>query len=229
MTIEAADAGHLVEGLTGFKSILGGKLSLNAKMTDAGAAPDAAGAPTVAAATPAAHSGMEGALRIDDFKIVNAPLLARLLTVGSLQGLGDLLNGQGIEFTRLQAPFWMENGSIGIEDARASGPAIGITLQGVIDRKKSATDLNGTIVPAYTLNSALGSVPVLGPLLISRKGEGLFGFTYNVSGDIADPRLTVNPLSALAPGFLRRLFELGDAQAGDARPSARVDAAPLAQ
>jgi hypothetical protein len=232
MTIESADAGRLIEGMTGIKSILGGHFSLAAKFsgdtpadskTTRGAVPSAAG---VGVAGPAkALAGVEGALRIENFKVVDAPLLARLLSVGSLQGIGDLLNGEGIQFARLQVPFWIEGDQIGIEEARAAGPAIGITLQGIINRDQSTSDLRGSIVPAYTLNSALGSVPVLGPLLISRQGEGIFGFTYNVTGAMDDPRMMVNPLSALAPGFLRRLFELGDAQAGNARPSER----PVAQ
>ncbi len=226
--IETSDAGHLIEGITGFKSIAGGNFSLNAKLSDDVTASNGR-LPVVPVADTKGHGGMEGTLRIDDFKVVDAPLLARLLTIGSLKGMGDLATGQGIEFKRLQAPFWMEDGSIGIEDARASGPAIGVTLQGVIDRKKSATDLNGTIVPAYSINSALGSLPVVGPLFVSRKGEGIFGFTYNVTGELKDPRVMVNPLSALAPGFLRRLFEIGEAQAGDSRPSTRAPDAPVAQ
>lgn len=229
MTIESADAGRLIEGMTGIKSVVGGRLSLNAKFaaeaattkTSSSAVPSAARAPTGSAKAPA---GIEGVLRVEDFKIVDAPLLARLLSVGSLQGIGDLLNGEGIQFARLQIPFWMEGEEIGIDEARAAGPAIGITLQGIINRGQETSDLSGSIVPAYTLNSALGSVPVLGPLLISRQGEGIFGFTYNVTGAMSDPRMMVNPLSALAPGFLRRLFELGDAQAGNARPSERPQA-----
>jgi hypothetical protein len=68
-------------------------------------------------------------------------------------------------------------------------------------------DLEGTIVPAYTINSILGEVPLLGPLIVGRKGEGIFGFTYRISGGADNPDVAVNPLSALAPGFLRRLFE----------------------
>ena len=160
---------------------------------------------------------MSGTLKIDDFRVVNAPVLARLLTVGSLQGISDLLSGEGIQFTHLDVPFWYEKGKLGIEDGRAAGPAIGLTMQGVVDRKQKLTELNGTIVPAYTINSVLGKVPVLGQLLVSRPGEGLFGFTYNIAGGTSDPQVTVNPLSALAPGFLRRIFQLGETQAGALR------------
>ncbi|MFO1186670.1 MAG: DUF3971 domain-containing protein [Alphaproteobacteria bacterium] len=219
MVVESTDAGRLISGVAGVKSVVGGRLSLNARIAEDGAA-----RPKPAGGKPPAD--VEGAIRVEDFKVVDAPLLARLLTIGSLQGLSDLLKGDGIQFARLQVPFWMEGGAIGIDDARAAGPAIGITLQGVINRKAETTELNGSIVPAYTLNSALGSVPVLGPLLISREGEGIFGFTYSVTGQMDEPRLMVNPLAALAPGFLRRLFELGDTQAGNARPAARVPSTP---
>jgi len=71
--------------------------------------------------------------------------------------------------------------------------------------------MEGTLVPAYTINSFLGQVPVLGPLIVGREGEGIFALTYRVRGSANDPSVTVNPLSALAPGFLRRLFEFGGA------------------
>lgn len=219
MVVESTDAGSLISGVTGVRSIVGGRLSLHARISSEGAVkPVPAGGKRPA--------NVEGAMRVEDFKVVDTPLLARLLTIGSLQGLSDLLKGEGIQFARLQVPFWIEGGAIGIDDARAAGPAIGITLQGVINRKAETTDLNGSIVPAYTLNSALGNVPVLGPLLISRQGEGVFGFTYSVTGQMDEPRLMVNPLAALAPGFLRRLFELGDTQAGNARPGAKPPTTP---
>ena len=72
-------------------------------------------------------------------------------------------------------------------------------------------------MPAYTLNTLLGYVPMLGNLFVSRSGEGVIGMTYAVSGDSANPTVTVNPLSALAPGFLRRLFQIGDVSAAPAK------------
>ncbi|MFN6943041.1 MAG: hypothetical protein ACK4OG_13735, partial [Parvibaculum sp.] len=76
-------------------------------------------------------------------------------------------------------------------------------------RAEDRLDIEGTLVPAYTINSFLGQVPVLGPLIVGREGEGVFAITYGVRGKTDDPTVIANPLSALAPGFLRRLFEFG--------------------
>ena len=101
-----------------------------------------------------------GKIVVDNFRIVNAPLLANLLTVGSLTGIGDTLEGEGIRFVKLDMPFQMTTERFHVLDARMSGPAIGLTIKGQVDRAEGIFDLNGTIVPAYTLNSALGAVPI---------------------------------------------------------------------
>ncbi|TNE35916.1 MAG: DUF3971 domain-containing protein [Alphaproteobacteria bacterium] len=163
-------------------------------------------------------SSMTGYLKVDNFKIVKAPLLAQLLTVGSLRGLADTLNGDGIHFQSLKAPFTVnDEGVIGISDATASGSALGLTLVGTFDQGNNTTDFQGTIVPSYTLNSALGNLPIVGPMLVSRTGEGIFAFTYGITGPTSGPSVYVNPLSGLAPGFFRRIF-----QGGDQREATRV-------
>ena len=82
-----------------------------------------------------------------------------------------------------------------------------MTSNGVVDLGRDRLDLQGTIVPAYALNSIIGNIPVIGPLLLGGEGQGLFAANYQVTGSAADPQVSVNPLSALAPGFLRRLFQ----------------------
>ena len=104
----------------------------------------------------------------------------------------------------------MVDGVVTLTEARAFGPAFGITADGIIDRDKNTADLRGTIAPAYSLNSLPGKIPILGRLLVGREGEGLFAVTYTMKGDLKDPRVVVNPLSALAPGFLRRMFFIGE-------------------
>ncbi|TNE58816.1 MAG: hypothetical protein EP340_04275 [Alphaproteobacteria bacterium] len=168
--------------------------------------------------TVASTSTMTGYLKVDNFKIVKAPMLAQLLTVGSLRGLADTLNGDGIHFQSLKAPFTVnDEGVIGISDATASGSALGLTLVGTFDQGNNTTDFQGTIVPSYALNSALGNLPILGPMLVSRTGEGIFAFTYGINGPTSGPTVYVNPLSGLAPGFFRRIF-----QGGDQREATRV-------
>jgi len=86
-------------------------------------------------------------------------------------------------------------------------------------------ELSGTLVPAYSLNSVLGNLPVLGPILLGGEGEGIFGANFRIAGPASDPKITVNPLSALAPGVLRKLF-LFDAPEPAATPAPAPTATP---
>ena len=147
-----------------------------------------------------------GLLTVDQFRVVGAPVLAQLLSLGSLQGLADTLNGDGILFSQLELPFYAEGGLLGFEAGRAHGSALGITLDGTIDRDQGNTNLTGTLVPAYDINSFLGNVPVVGEIFVNRPGEGVFAFTYGISGPTDDPQIYLNPLAALTPGLFRRIF-----------------------
>ena len=197
LTLSAGDAGMLIRGMFAFESMRTGKMTLVAnlpgKATDAevaGAAPD-----------------YTGKLDIDNFTMVNQPFLTRLFSAGSLTGMGDLMGGSGITVENLDVPFTSKNNVISVKDARAAGPAVGVSADGYIDRPKNQVALKGTLVPAYGLNSIISNVPLLGDLLASKKGEGIFGVTYSATGNADQPNISVNPLSALTPGILRRIFE----------------------
>ena len=101
----------------------------------------------------------------------------------------------------------MRGSRIVLGQSRATGRALGLTTQGVIDLNRRTVDLSGGVAPAYSLNGLVGNVPVLGDMLVSRKGEGVFGLTYTAKGGFATPRIMVNPLSLATPGILRRIFE----------------------
>ena len=120
--------------------------------------------------------------------------------------LATLSNGNGITFQRLEIPFTALDDAYTIREARAVGSALGITAEGTVDRAAGRLDLRGTVVPAYTINSVLGSIPLLGTLLVGRKGEGVFAANFKISGSPDDPSVSVNPLSVLAPGFLRTII-----------------------
>jgi hypothetical protein len=77
----------------------------------------------------------------------------------------------------------------------------------MLDRKAEKLDITGTLVPIYGLNNLLSAVPLLGDLLNSRKGEGIFGLTYAMKGNLNEPTVNLNPLSVLTPGIFRRIFE----------------------
>ena len=192
--IVAGDAGGIARALGVYDDARGGTMHLNFLV------PDEAGGT-------AKTAKIVGQLRADNFHVVKAPVLTQLLTLGSLQGLGDVLNDKGISFTRLDAPFTIVDGVLHLERARAVGPALALIATGDYNPKDEGLQFQGTIVPSYTINSVLGVIPILGNLLIGREGEGVFVFTYKVTGNLAKPKVSVNLLSALAPGFLRRIVE----------------------
>jgi len=197
LTISTSDAGLLIKGLFGSTSIRGGKLDLVATLPGRGNDPPKD--PKV--------SEFQGKITARDFKVLNQPLLTRLFTAGSLGGLINLMQGQGIAVDELEAPFSSRNGVISVHDAKATGPSIGVTADGYIDRPKNDLALKGTLVPMFGLNNVLGNIPLLGDVLISKQGEGVFGMTYSAHGNADQPEISVNPLAMLTPGILRRIFE----------------------
>ncbi len=200
LKIRSSDAGELTRALGLFPNAVGGELAFDADL-----GMDEEG------------DLLTGQVSVKDFKVVQAPVLGNILTVGSLTGASDLLKGEGISFARLDIPFSFRDGVVKLKKSRAYGPAIGLTMEGDVDLEYDSLALNGTIVPAYTLNSILKMVPVVGNLLLGGKGEGLFALTYQITGPVNEPKIGVNPLSALAPGFLRGIFETfeGSAKTSD--------------
>ena len=118
-----------------------------------------------------------------------------------------MLSGSGIPFSTLRGDFAYSSNHLVLENLLGYGGAIGATANGTVDLGRDRLDLQGTIVPAYALNSIIGNIPLIGSLLLGGEGQGLFAANYQVTGSAADPQVSVNPLSALAPGFLRRLFQ----------------------
>jgi hypothetical protein len=150
-----------------------------------------------------------------DFVMVKAPALAKLLTVASFTGVLDLLSGQGISFQGMDGEFVLDDGVATTQLMRIYGAALGLTAKGEIDFDHDAIDLNGVVVPAYSINDFLNKIPLLGTLLTGGEGEGLFAVAYSVKGGVDDPDVRVNPLTAFAPGFLRNLFTAEPSEPGD--------------
>lgn len=144
-------------------------------------------------------------LEARDYTLVHAPWMARVLALPSFTGLASLLSGTGLPFALLRGDFTYEGGRIAIQRALAFGEALGLTAKGWVDLDRDRLDLQGTVAPAYALNSIAGKVPIVGKLLGGGE-QGLFAANLRLSGRAADPQVSVNPLSALAPGFLRQLF-----------------------
>lgn len=155
-------------------------------------------------------SVLHGRLDINDHEIKNAPVLAKILSLASLTGFFDTLQGKGIHFKRLNAPFTLAKDVVTLEDAKTYGNAMGLTAEGTITFPQRTLDIQGTLVPSYTLNTVLGKVPLVGAVLTGGEGGGVFAARYKIKGSGSDPQVSVNPLSILTPGFLRGLFDILD-------------------
>ncbi len=146
-------------------------------------------------------------LVIDNFKVKEIPALAKLLALASLQGIADLLTGEGIRFTDFQMNFTNQDKLMKIQELYAIGPAISILLEGYIEEDKLIS-LRGTLVPATTINRSIASIPLLGDLLIGKKvGDGVFGVSFKIKGPPKDLETTVNPIKTLTPRFITRTLE----------------------
>ena len=146
-------------------------------------------------------------LIIDNFKVKEIPVLAKLLALASLQGIADLLTGEGIRFTDFEMNFTNKNKLMKIQELYAIGPAISILIEGYIE-EDSLISLRGTLVPATTINRSIASIPLIGDLLIGKKaGEGVFGVSFKVKGPPKNLETTVNPIKTLTPRFITRTLE----------------------
>ena len=146
-------------------------------------------------------------LKIDNFKVKEVPALAKLLSLASLQGIADLLTGEGIRFTDFEMIFSNEDKLMTIEEIYAIGPAISIMMSGYVE-KDNLISLRGTLVPARTINRTISSIPVIGDILIGKKvGEGVFGVSFKIKGPPKDLKTTVNPIKTLTPRFITRTLE----------------------
>ncbi len=195
LNIEANNAGSILKIFDYYDNLIGGKLMLRGKYD--GMLPE---------------SKFSGHVRIDDFRIIKAPILANLLSLASITGIVDeLIGGVGIGFRRLVAPFESKDDVITIKDASVSGVSLGMTATGNIDSSGETIDVKGTIVPAYFFNTALTRIPIIGTLLSGgEKHGGVFAANYTMTGNLKEPDISTNPLSVLAPGFLRKLFSIFD-------------------
>ncbi|HEY4547518.1 MAG TPA: AsmA-like C-terminal domain-containing protein [Pedomonas sp.] len=184
--LAASQAGELAKALDFYANGNGGSLVVQGDMRGTG--------PTLE---------MDGTIRMEDFRLVEAPVLAKILGFASLTGLADTLSGRGIRFETARVPFNLRRGVFTVEKGRITGPALGITVEGQVQKSLGSVHLKGVVVPSYTINSFIGKIPLLGPLVTGGKHEGLIGFNYRVEGALREPEITVNAASGLTPGFLR--------------------------
>ena len=146
-------------------------------------------------------------LKIYDFKLKELPALTKILTLASLQGIADILSGEGVRFDEFEMSFKNKKDLMDIEEIYAIGPAISILMDGYI-QGDNLISLRGTLVPATTINKFVGSIPILGDILVGKKtGEGVFGVSFKIKGPPKDLKTTVNPIKTLTPRFITRTLE----------------------
>ena len=146
-------------------------------------------------------------LKLYDFKLNEVPALTKLLTLASLQGIADLLSGEGIRFNEFEMDYKTKNNLTEIDEMYAIGPAISIMMEGYIEKDR-ITSLRGTLVPATTINKTIAKIPLLGNILVgSKTGEGIFGVSFKIKGPPNDLKSTVNPIKTLTPRFITRTLE----------------------
>jgi hypothetical protein len=197
LSVESLDAGATLRFVDIYKRMYGGKLALSTYMND---------------------GPQSGVIQIRSFTLRNEPALSSIMAQGpassevvDVRGRKRVVQGQGSEvtFDRMRANFVRNGSRVDFTDAAISNAVMGFTLSGYLDTGKERTDINGTFVPLYGLNNVVAQVPLFGPLLAGGHNEGLFAVNFRVSGKLAAPDVSVNPLSAVAPGFLRKLFSAG--------------------
>lgn len=186
--VTSGDAGFLASAFLDSDVITGGEVSIRGTLEQAG-------------------SPANLLVRVTGAKVRNAPFLTQILSLASLRGLADTLTGEGVTLSRIDLPMKISGGRYVIDGAKAQGPALGLTASGFIDTKSKDIEMDGVLVPSFGVNSALGGIPVLGDLVVGRDGEGVISLTYGVRGKLDKATVSVNPLSALAPGVIRRIFD----------------------
>lgn len=182
LSVDSNDAGATLKALRVYDNMRGGNIQVEARRNP--------------------NKEFIGHAKIRDFSIYNTPVIAKLFTVASFSGMVDLLMGEGLTFSHFDAPFEYRNKQLVLKDAKAFGDVVGITAKGTYDRRFDEVDFHGVIAPAYSLNTMIGRLPVVGSLLVGKDGT-VFAANYNISGDIDDAEIDINPLSALSPSSLK--------------------------
>ncbi len=156
----------------------------------------------------------EGLINVRDFQVKGEAALDRIAAGGPAQGGGQA--GGLVQFSALRAEFTRQSGQLTIREGVVKGPIIGATMEGSIDYPGNSVRMSGTFVPMYGLNNMFGQIPIVGLFLGGGSNEGLIGVTYEIVGTPGAPVLRVNPISAMAPGVLRKIFEFNTGKQNNA-------------
>ena len=146
-------------------------------------------------------------LKIENFKVVNAPGVIKLLSLADLGGLVDLAEGEGLSFDVLEIDMEKDKNFLKINEILALGPSMSVLIEGYQDNT-GLTSLKGTLVPAKTLNKMISKIPLIGNIVIPKEvGEGLFGISFKMKGPKGDLKTTINPIRTLTPRFIQKIVD----------------------
>ena len=146
-------------------------------------------------------------IKIENFKVINAPGMIKLLSLADLGGLADLAKGEGLSFDSLDIDIENNKGFLKINEILALGPSLSVLMDGYQD-KEGLTSLRGTLVPAKTLNKMISKIPVLGDIVIPKEiGEGLFGVSFKMKGPKGKMKTSINPIRTLTPRFIQKIID----------------------
>ena len=193
LALRAANAGAFLKAFDTADNISGGTLKVDGKLTGNGF-----------------DDGMDVIVLMDEFRVIDAPGFAKFLSSASFTGLSDTLSGDGIRFSRARGRAIVTKDTVDIKDVVAYGPGLGLKLNGTLERETEIAHFVGLLAPAYSLSRLIDKIPVLGELLTGGEGEGLLATEFRLDGPLDDPNITINPLTALAPGFLRELVSTSE-------------------
>ena len=171
-----------------------------------------------------------GSATVTNFALRDEPAFRKLVAAAPAGAPGAAVDPTEARFQKMTIAFARSPGTLEIKDAVIYNPNMGLTTAGTIDFAGGDIDVSGTFVPAYSVNNILTKIPLVGVLLGGSKNEGVFGITYRVQGPLSGPQLTINPLSAIAPGILRKILGVvdGTGPRGGITPG-EAAAAPAAQ
>ena len=185
LRVQGADAGALLKFLDFYPRMEKGVFDLSMHSTE---------------------GSQEGEVAIKDFVLRNEPALRQLVAAGQPSGAAAPIDADTAPFQKLTGAFTRTTGRIDLHDSVIYDQQMGLTAKGFIDYGRDRVDLSGTYVPAYQVNNLVTRIPVVGTLLGGGAHEGMFAVNYRITGPASAPTLAVNPLSAVTPGFLRKVF-----------------------
>ena len=152
-------------------------------------------------------SNSNSKLKVENFKVINAPGVIKLLSLADLGGLADLAEGEGLSFDVLEIDYEKDQNFLKINEILALGSSVSVLMEGY-QNKTGLVSLKGTLVPAKTLNKLISKIPVIGNIVIPKEaGEGLFGISFKMKGPKGDVKTTINPIRTLTPRFIQKIVD----------------------